>query len=171
MSCNSCNSGSSGIFAYGSNWWWVLILIAALVLLNGNGGCGCGNGLSNKDFAVQSAFQMSKMIKDLGLPPECLITLIVRDNDSVVAKGDTVIKAGDEVVLCARSYQNMSSENLIRHPLSENSKWTGHKVSEYPYANGSLLVMIERGDDRIIPTGDTVLKKGDILVILKNKQL
>lgn len=112
-----------------------------------------------------------KMVKDLGLPPECLITLIVRDNDSVVAKGDTVIKAGDEVVLCARSYQNMSSENLIRHPLSENSKWTGHKVSEYPYANGSLLVMIERGDDRIIPTGDTVLKKGDILVILKNKQL
>lgn len=112
-----------------------------------------------------------KMIKDLGLPPECLVTLIVRGNDSVVAKGNTVIKAGDEVVLCARSYQNMTSENLIRHPLSENSRWAGHKVSEYPYANGSLLVMIERGEDRIIPTGDTVIKKGDVLVILKNKQL
>ena len=33
-----------------------------------------------------------------------------------------------------------------------------------PGSQGTLLVMIERGDTTIIPSGDTVIQEGDVLV-------
>ena len=106
-------------------------------------------------------------IKNLGLPQDCLITLVVRGGESIVPNGDTLLQPGDEVVLCTRSYQDASTDNLIQHPLSENSKWAGHAVREYPKADNALLVMIQRGDEKIIPNGSTILENGDVLVILK----
>ena len=38
MSCNS-----SGIYAFGNSWWWIIILILIFGLGN-NGSCGCGWG-------------------------------------------------------------------------------------------------------------------------------
>ena len=40
-------------------------------------------------------------------------------------------------------------------------------VSEYPKDDGSLLVMIRRGTERIIPNGSTKLQNGDVLVLLR----
>ena len=38
----------------------------------------------------------------------------------------------------------------------------------YPASeDGSLLVMIQRGDQKIIPNGNTVLNAGDVLAILR----
>ena len=110
-----------------------------------------------------------RMIKDLDLPQDCLIALVVRGNQRIVPKGGTLLQAGDEIVLCTRSYQDAHTDSLIQHPLSENSRWAGHKVCEYPKEDGSLLVMIQRGEEKIIPNGNTVLKNGDILVLLKRK--
>ncbi len=104
---------------------------------------------------------------DLGLPQDCLIVLVVRGNERIVPKGSTILQVGDEIVLCTRSFQDESTANLIQHPLSENSKWAGRRVSEYPKKDGNLLVMIQRGDEKIIPNGNTILRKGDVLVLLK----
>ena len=110
-----------------------------------------------------------RKIKELELPKDCLITLVVRGDERIVPTGSTLLQAGDRVVLCTRSYQDESTDNLIKHPLSENSKWAGCKVKEYPKRKGSLLVLIQRGNEKIIPNGNTVIKNGDILVILKRK--
>ncbi|MGN0202742.1 MAG: potassium/proton antiporter [Candidatus Cryptobacteroides sp.] len=108
-------------------------------------------------------------IKDLNLPEECLVVLIVRGDERIVPKGDTVLLSGDEVVMCTRSYQDVSTDSLIQHPLPENSKWAGHPVSEYPKGSGNLLVMIQRGEKTIIPKGDTILENGDVVVLLKRE--
>ena len=84
----------------------------------------------------------------------------------IVPKGSTLLEAGDEIVLCTRSFQGSNTDNLVQHTLSENSKWASHRVSEYPKKDGTLLVMIQRGDEKIIPNGNTILKAGDILVLL-----
>ncbi len=109
----------------------------------------------------------NRQIKDLDLPQDCLIALVVRGNQRIVPKGNTLLQTGDEIVLCTRSFQDNNTDSLIRHPLSENSKWAGHRVSEYPKKDGSLLVMIQRGEEKIIPNGNTILKEGDVLVLLK----
>ena len=115
----------------------------------------------------ESSSWAGRRIKELDLPQDCLITLVVRGNERIVPKGDTLLSAGDEIVICTRSYQDESTDRLIQHPLSQNSRWAGHRVSEYPNTDKSLLVMIQRGDERIIPNGNTILKNGDVLVLLK----
>ena len=111
-----------------------------------------------------------RQIKDLYLPQDCLIALVVRGDERIVPKGDTMLQAGDEIVLCMPSYQSEQTDGLVQHPLSKNSKWDGRMVCEYPNSDRNLLVMIQRGEEKIIPKGDTVLKSGDVLVILRRKE-
>ena len=109
----------------------------------------------------------NRQIKDLALPQDCIIALVVRGNLRIVPKGSTLLETGDEIVICTRSFQDRGTDSLIRHPLSDSSKWAGHRVSEYPNKDGSLLVMIQRGEEKIIPNGNTILKAGDVLVLLR----
>ena len=109
----------------------------------------------------------NRLVKDLDLPEDCLIVLLVRGNLRIVPKGDTLLEAGDEIVLCTRSFQDQSTDSLFRHTLSDDSRWAGRRVGEYPQKDGSLLVMIQRGEEKIIPHGNTILKAGDVLILLK----
>lgn len=109
----------------------------------------------------------NRTIKDLDLTQDCLIALVVRGNTRIVPKGDTLLQAGDEIVLCTRSFQDQSTDILTRHCLSEDSKWAGCRVGDYPKQEGSLLILIQRGGERIIPNGNTILNAGDVLVLLK----
>ena len=115
----------------------------------------------------ESSNWAGRRIKELDLPQDCLIALVVRGNERIVPIGDTLLQDGDEVVICTRSYQDESTDRLIQHPLSKNSRWAGHRVSEYPNNDKSLLVMIQRDNERVIPNGNTILKEGDVLVLLK----
>lgn len=114
----------------------------------------------------ESGIWENRMVKDLNLPQDCLIALIIRGGKRIVPRGDTTLRAGDKVVLCTSSYLEETTDRLVEHQLSEGSRWAGHRVSEYPNQEGNLLVMIQRGDEKIIPHGNTVLKGGDVLVIL-----
>lgn len=107
-----------------------------------------------------------KKIFELHLPKEMLVTMIIRGDEKIVPKGSTELQRGDRLIFCSRSYINETEAKLHEHPLSKNSKWEGHAIKEYPAPDGSLVVMIKRGDDSIIPDGNTVLQKGDVLVIL-----
>ncbi|MCI6319510.1 MAG: potassium/proton antiporter [Rikenellaceae bacterium] len=118
---------------------------------------------------MESSSWNNRQIKDLDLPQDCIIALVVRGDLRIVPKGSTLLETGDEIVLCTRSFQDCSTDSLIQHPLSDNSKWAGHKVCEYPQKDGSLLVMIQRGEEKIIPNGDTILEAGDVIVLLKRE--
>ena len=39
-------------------------------------------------------------------------------------------------------------------------------IKDYPNNDGSYVVMIRRGDEQIIPDGNTILCAGDILYLL-----
>lgn len=119
----------------------------------------------------ESSTWNNRSVKNLDLPQDCLLTLVVRGDERIVPKGDTVLKAGDEIVICTRSYQDSATDSLIQHTIPENSEWAECRVSEYIKSEGDLLVMIQRGDEKIIPNGSTVLKGGDVLVSLKRKRL
>lgn len=108
-----------------------------------------------------------KKIMDLNLPKDFLITLIIRGETHIIPSGPLEIEAGDKVIICSRAFTSDATVNLVEHPLSPRSQWAGRTVKEYPYKNGSMLVMIKRGGEQIIPNGDTVLQHGDVLVILK----
>lgn len=108
-----------------------------------------------------------KEIKDLDLPPDFLITLVLRGGEKIVPNGSTVLLDGDDVISCAKAFDGSEGNTLIEHPLLKGSRWAGSAVRDYPLSNNSLLVMIRRGSERIIPNGSTVLEEGDTLILLK----
>lgn len=107
-----------------------------------------------------------KMVKELGMPKEILLTLIIRGKERIVPNGHTILQAGDRVIFCSKTYQNETEANLKEHRLSKNSIWIGKSIKDHPDHVKSLVVMIKRGDEGIIPDGNTILQKGDTLVIL-----
>lgn len=105
-----------------------------------------------------------KQIKDISLPPETLVAMVIRKNKKIVPKGFTQLKAGDTAVLCAPAINDSAEINLTEVNITKESSYCGLMLSELP-ASGNLVVLIKRGDRVIIPRGRTVFTEGDILVI------
>ena len=106
-----------------------------------------------------------KSISDLNLPPDTLMVLIKREGEDVVPNGQTVLCCGDTIVLAAKSidfeeYYNMTELVLTKKLLSK-----GTTLSELSGELDALVMLIIRGNDFIIPNGDTTLYEGDTLVL------
>jgi len=113
---------------------------------------------------------VGKKVMELSLPRDLLLVLIIRGEEHIIPHGDTVLLSGDSVVFCSRSYVSETEDiELIQHPISPNSKWIGKRVMDYDEKENNLLVLIKRGEERIIPNGHTVYHHGDVLIYLRRK--
>ena len=93
------------------------------------------------------------------------MVLIKREGEDVVPNGQTVLCCADIIVLAAKSidfeeYYNMTELVLTKKLLSK-----GTTLSELSGEIDALVMLIIRGDDFIIPNGETTLYVGDTLVL------
>ena len=106
-----------------------------------------------------------KKLKDLTLPPETLIVLLRRNGENIVPNGETELEKGDVLILSATSPDRVEGVCLTEIYLEEDSRYTGKLLSEIPKQNNELVIMIQRGDQVIIPHGNIRLEAGDLLVL------
>lgn len=59
--------------------------------------------------------------------------------------------------------------HFIRVELSSNDKWAGKKITELGLPQDVMIVALQRGRETIIPRGDTVLDKNDLIVMCAEK--
>ena len=59
--------------------------------------------------------------------------------------------------------------HFIRIRLSSKDIWTGKKIVDIGIPKDAMIVAIQRGNETIIPRGQTVLENGDILVMCAEK--
>ena len=104
-------------------------------------------------------------IKDILLPPETLLVQIQRDEKDVTPNGDTVLVPGDTLILSAKAPGDVDGVRLIEIELDGSHKWVGKSLSRIHLGKGKLVVMIQRGEELIIPNGNTVFAPGDTIVI------
>ena len=104
-------------------------------------------------------------IKQLVLPPDCLLVMIIRSGETLVPQGDTVIHAGDTIVLSALSYRDERNIKLREVIVKAGDHWCDRELGRVDLPKGTLVVMIRRNGESIIPNGRTVVKEGDLLVI------
>ena len=64
---------------------------------------------------------------------------------------------------------NEGSTDLFDYYISENSGVVGKSIVEVGMPKDSLIVMINRNEEYIVPRGGTILEAGDILIVLTNK--
>lgn len=104
-------------------------------------------------------------LAQLHLPSDLLVAMIVRGQDLIVPTGDTHLAEGDLLVLAARSFEEREHLNL-REIVVEGAKYDANQpLSAIASAYDNRVILIKRGIDTLIPTGSTVIKTGDILVV------
>lgn len=113
---------------------------------------------------------LEKKVKELSLVPHILLAAILREGKTVVPKGDTTLKQGDIVVLGAEGYKDRKHVFLYEVTVDTSHKWLHKKISDIVFQKNTLIVMIRRGNQSLIPSGDTQILNHDILVLFSKKR-
>lgn len=112
---------------------------------------------SNHDWA-------DKAIKDIVFPPQSMIIMIIRDSKSIVPDGNFILKEHDTYVLAAKNYKN-ENIHISEIIMLEEDKWIGKSIKDLDLTPDEKIVMIRRGENIIIPSGNTVIRKGDAIAM------
>ena len=130
------------------------------------------------DYKEESAITMMRMyipenhnwdgrqISEISVPTGSLIVMVKREGETIIPRGDTVIHAGDSVILSVPPYESDKSSLPLREvPISDKHIWLNKKIRDLNLPQRLLIVMVQRGEQRIIPSGATEIKRGDVVVI------
>ena len=106
-----------------------------------------------------------QMVRDLGLPHGVILTAIHRAGEVLIPRGDMLLLDGDTVVLGAEPLRDKAKINLKEIVLLEHHPWNGQLVRDLDISRQTILVMVKRGNNVIIPKGTTRLRSGDTLLL------
>ena len=109
-----------------------------------------------------------KTLKELPLPSDLLVVMIARREETIVPNGSTVLLPGDLLVLAARAFEDRENLSLQEIVVEKGHKWVGRSLRQIPTRSDTLIVIIKRGNETIIPGGSTILQAGDTLVIAQS---
>ena len=110
------------------------------------------------------------LVKDANLPQGLILALIVRNGEVVVPKGDIKILKGDRLVIGAEKYVDEVGVRLREVLIKEEHPWIGIQIKDLDISRLTTIVMIRRKNKTIIPTGNTMIKRGDMVTYYSKKQ-
>ena len=111
----------------------------------------------------------NRKICEIEMLPGMLITVIRRGAQTIVPKGQTVILEGDTVVLGAEGFTDSQGILLKEILMTPDHRWCGKKIAEARFYKNTIIVMIKRGSQIIIPDGGTQILEGDRVVVYSQK--
>jgi len=94
-----------------------------------------------------------------------LCNVVRADGEKVVPNGNTLLSDGDKVIICSKSFKGSGDIRIFKIVIEDDLD--GKHISEFN-AKDSQIILISRGGESIIPHGETILQKDDILYINKN---
>ena len=80
---------------------------------------------------------VGRMVRKLGLPPECTLAAIIRKNQVMTVRGDTVLQAEDEVLAVVASRQLAALQALLGPGDGAGSKKSGRREGVEPHPHGA----------------------------------
>lgn len=122
-----------------------------------------------------------RMIRDIHLPGQAIITAILRDGEAIIPRGDTVLRGSDLITVLAMPDFAEQIQNLLatgestvddtepRYREIVLKEWApaiGKTVAELRLPSDVLIVSMCRDGHRQAVHGDTCLNEGDQLMIL-----
>ena len=129
------------------------------------------------DYQEDSDFQLVKMhisedhiwknkqIKEIAMPEGSLAIMIKRGKDTIVTKGNTTLLSGDDLVLSVPPYRPSRKEKLREIEISKNHAWANRSICELNLTKNELITMVIRGENTIIPDGQTKIMENDVVVV------
>ena len=108
-----------------------------------------------------------KKVSNLGLPADVIMALIKREEKILIPKADMEIQAGDTIILGAEPFDTHENEeiHLKEIVIEKYNPWTGLKIGELDISRHSIVVLVKRGEDKLIPREDMILMEGDCVFL------
>ena len=110
-------------------------------------------------------------IRDIRLPMGLIMTVILRDDEALLPKGDVHILEGDKIVIAAEAYKEDAEIELKEIEIKKEHHWVGQKIRTLNISRQTLIVYLKRRNKVIIPNGDTVIHAHDIMVVYTKHDL
>ncbi|MDY3118508.1 MAG: potassium/proton antiporter [Peptoniphilus sp.] len=107
-------------------------------------------------------------VKDLNLSFDFIVAKLVRDGKTIVPHGDTVLEKGDVVVIGGKSHFDEVGGNLEEFTIRKNHPWEGKRIMDLNFKPSELILIVQRGQNVLVPSGQTVLCAGDKVVFTDN---
>ena len=107
-----------------------------------------------------------KKVMELGLPKNMLLALVIRSGNRIIPRGDTLLQSGDKVIVVTKTFEDTETY-LVEKTVKKGGKRDGRTISQT--SGDGLTLLVRRGGEEIIPSGDTLLRAGDSLVILRSR--
>ncbi len=96
----------------------------------------------------------------------CLMSMLIQGTLlPAAARGLKLIDNNADVLKTFNDYREEDSITMMRMFIPENHAWAGKKLSEITLPTGSLAVMVKRGNETIIPRGDTEIHAQDSVIL------
>ncbi|WP_026507299.1 ion transporter [Butyrivibrio sp. MC2013] len=114
-----------------------------------------------------------KNIKDISLPHDVAITAIQRGNETIIPRGNVILKADDRLVLGTTRDDVQTNLTLKEITIKKHNPWNGMQISDLDISRKTFIVLIKRQGENIFPNGSQVLAENDTVIMLtkgsKNK--
>ena len=114
---------------------------------------------------------MGKPIVELCLPAGVIVAAIQRNRKIVVPRGSVELRAGDTLVLGAKSLGNDKHIDLKEMVLRSQNPWNGQRIRDLDISRQTIIVMVRRKGSLLIPNGDLMLKEGDSIILYTQSHL
>ncbi len=123
------------------------------------------------NFPVTKDSQWSgKAIKDAVFPEGFIVASIERGSGTLLPRGNTVIEAGDTLILGMRDTSDRHKANFEEFTIGRGHSWLGKKLKDVK--TDALILLITRNGKDIIPNGETIFMKGDdVLTVSEQKEI
>lgn len=109
----------------------------------------------------------NQKVSQVGMPTGSLALMIKRGEETIIPRGDTVIRAGDSMILSVPGYEETEEMNLEEVTVDDAHEWRGKTIEQLQLPQEALVVLMKRGTESIIPTGKTRIQAQDILVMYR----
>ena len=106
---------------------------------------------------------LGKSISQLNLPEGLIVALVIRDTEFITPRENLILEEGDTAVTLSKAFHGVGAR-VKEKTVKVDSRRIGKPIEANP--GKSIVIMIKRGDECIIPNGQTILLSGDQLVIL-----
>lgn len=116
----------------------------------------------------KSHIWLGKKIHEITLPPDSILVLIIRSDKKIIPNGNTRLNENDIMILSGKDSSKIDGINLYEKVIEEGDNLIDKRIRDISITE-KLIILVKRKDYVIIPRGDTIIKKDDILVINDTK--
>lgn len=125
-------------------------------------------GAASIVFAIMAVIGQSEIESDLFHLVFCIVLFSILFQGSLIpyaAKKLNMIDEDTDVFKTFNDYTEEVPVQFIKAPVSTGHPWVGKELQEILLPPGTLIVLIQRGEEKIVPNGSTRLEEGDILIL------